>query len=151
MTQQLISQKHNNLKKSAHKHLLIKTQARNTGSINLQTSRCSHQSRTNKNTQLNRTLVKTKSCDLRHRLLDALLSACSPVEAQLNSDNPSSKLTLPLCSKNTHKQTLTWLISSEVGTVSFTSVVTYRMQYQYTRSWRVSLKDNSNNLEGLYS
>ena len=42
--------KHNNLKKSAHKHLLIKTQARNTGSINLQTLRCSHQSRTNKKT-----------------------------------------------------------------------------------------------------
>ena len=30
---------------------------------------------------------------MRHRLLDALLSACSPVEAQLNSDNPNSKLT----------------------------------------------------------
>jgi hypothetical protein len=26
--------------------------------------------------------------DLRHQLLDALLSACSPVEAQLNLDDP---------------------------------------------------------------
>ena len=34
-----------------------------------------------KKTQYNITLVKTIFRDLRHRLLDALLSACSPVES----------------------------------------------------------------------
>ena len=36
--------------------------------------------------------MKTTFRDLRHRLLDALLFACSPVEALLNLDDPKFKV-----------------------------------------------------------
>ena len=86
-----------------------------------------HTSHRLKNT-VNITLVKTTFRDLRHRLLDALLSACSPVEALLNLDDPKFKVNTPPVFKEHTETDLAHIV--QVGTVSFTSFTIYNIQYQ---------------------
>ena len=93
----------------ANKHSFNQTQTRNTGSIKILKRHGAHTSHRLK-TQLNKTLVKTPR-DWRHLILDALFSACSPVEAQLNLDDPKFHVNTPPVFDEHMK--LTWLISSK--------------------------------------